>query len=34
MLAEYYQERGWEHGVVPAAKLAELEIDYQPAAAT
>ncbi|MGE3269796.1 MAG: aldehyde ferredoxin oxidoreductase family protein [Chloroflexota bacterium] len=34
MLSEYYKERGWEHGVVPAAKLAELEIDYTPAATT
>jgi aldehyde:ferredoxin oxidoreductase len=34
MLAEYYKERGWENGVVPASKLAELEIDYQPVATT
>ncbi len=26
MLEEYYQVRGWEQGVVPAAKLRELEI--------
>jgi aldehyde:ferredoxin oxidoreductase len=26
MLAEYYQERGWVNGVVPEAKLKELEI--------
>jgi aldehyde:ferredoxin oxidoreductase len=26
MLAEYYAERGWDEGVVPAAKLAELKI--------
>ncbi len=26
MLAEYYKERGWENGVVPEAKLKELEI--------
>ena len=26
MLAEYYQERGWVDGVVPEAKLKELEI--------
>jgi aldehyde:ferredoxin oxidoreductase len=31
MLAEYYQARGWVNGVVPAAKLQELEIDYQKA---
>ena len=30
MLAEYYKARGWENGVVPAAKLAELDIDYRP----
>jgi aldehyde:ferredoxin oxidoreductase len=34
MLAEYYKERGWENGVVPASKLAELEIDYTPVAST
>ena len=26
MLAEYYEKRGWENGVVPEAKLKELEI--------
>jgi len=26
MLADYYKARGWENGVVPAAKLKELEI--------
>jgi len=26
MLAEYYAARGWENGVVPQAKLKELEI--------
>ena len=26
MLAEYYDVRGWENGVVPEAKLRELEI--------
>jgi aldehyde:ferredoxin oxidoreductase len=26
MLAEYYAERGWQNGVVPAGKLKELEI--------
>ncbi len=26
MLAEYYEKRGWDNGVVPAAKLKELEI--------
>jgi aldehyde:ferredoxin oxidoreductase len=26
MLTEYYAERGWDEGVVPAAKLAELKI--------
>jgi aldehyde:ferredoxin oxidoreductase len=31
MLAEYYAARGWQNGVVPAAKLAELDIEYQPA---
>ena len=31
MLAEYYQARGWVNGVVPDAKLQELEIDYQKA---
>jgi aldehyde:ferredoxin oxidoreductase len=31
MLAEYYQARGWVNGVVPEAKLRELEIDYQQA---
>jgi aldehyde:ferredoxin oxidoreductase len=34
MLVEYYKERGWENGVVPASKLAELEIDYTPVATT
>jgi aldehyde:ferredoxin oxidoreductase len=33
MLAEYYQARGWVNGVVPEAKLRELEIDYQRAQA-
>ena len=27
MLEEYYAERGWVNGVVPEAKLRELEID-------
>jgi len=31
MLVEYYAARGWENGVVPAAKLAELGIEYTPA---
>lgn len=31
MLAEYYKERGWENGVVPEAKLVELDIEYRPA---
>jgi len=31
MLAEYYKERGWENGVVPEAKLKELDIEYRPA---
>ena len=26
MLADYYKARGWENGVVPDAKLKELEI--------
>ena len=26
MLTEYYAARGWENGVVPDAKLAELEV--------
>ena len=26
MLADYYQERGWDNGVVPEAKLKELAI--------
>ena len=26
MLAEYYEKRGWVNGVVPEAKLKELEI--------
>jgi aldehyde:ferredoxin oxidoreductase len=26
MLAEYYDARGWENGVVPESKLKELEI--------
>ena len=26
MLAEYYELRGWEEGVVPESKLRELEI--------
>ena len=26
MLAEYYEKRGWDNGVVPEAKLKELEI--------
>jgi aldehyde:ferredoxin oxidoreductase len=26
MLAEYYEERGWENGVAPESKLKELEI--------
>jgi aldehyde:ferredoxin oxidoreductase len=26
MLAEYYEKRGWENGVVPESKLKELEI--------
>ena len=26
MLADYYRERGWVDGVVPEAKLKELEI--------
>jgi hypothetical protein len=26
MLAEYYEARGWENGVVPEGKLKELEI--------
>ena len=26
MLAEYYEKRGWNNGVVPEAKLKELEI--------
>ena len=26
MLAEYYDKRGWVNGVVPEAKLKELEI--------
>ena len=30
MLAEYYVARGWQNGVVPAAKLQELGIEYQP----
>jgi aldehyde:ferredoxin oxidoreductase len=30
MLAEYYQVRGWEDGVVPAAKLEALGIEYKP----
>ena len=30
MLAEYYAARGWENGVVPEAKLAELDIEYRP----
>jgi aldehyde:ferredoxin oxidoreductase len=30
MLAEYYAARGWQNGVVPAAKLQELGIEYQP----
>ncbi len=30
MLAEYYAARGWENGVVPASKLAELDIEYRP----
>ena len=30
MLAEYYQARGWENGVVPASKLEELDIEYRP----
>jgi aldehyde:ferredoxin oxidoreductase len=29
MLEEYYRARGWENGVVPPAKLAALEIEYQ-----
>jgi len=32
MLAEYYTARGWENGVVPAAKLQELGIEYQQSA--
>jgi aldehyde:ferredoxin oxidoreductase len=28
MLAEYYAARGWQDGVVPAAKLVELGIEY------
>ena len=32
MLAEYYAARGWENGVVPAAKLQELGIEYQQTA--
>ena len=31
MLEEYYQARGWQNGVVPPAKLQELEIEYQRA---
>ncbi|MFN8522260.1 MAG: aldehyde ferredoxin oxidoreductase family protein [Chloroflexota bacterium] len=31
MLDEYYKARGWEDGVVPAAKLKELGIEYAPA---
>jgi aldehyde:ferredoxin oxidoreductase len=30
MLVEYYAARGWENGVVPAAKLQELDIEYRP----
>jgi aldehyde:ferredoxin oxidoreductase len=26
MLAEYYEERGWENGVAPESKLKQLEI--------
>jgi aldehyde:ferredoxin oxidoreductase len=26
MLADYYAARGWENGVVPEAKLQELEV--------
>ena len=26
MLEEYYRVRGWENGVVPDGKLAELEV--------
>lgn len=29
MLAEYYAARGCENGVVPASKLAELDIEYR-----
>jgi aldehyde:ferredoxin oxidoreductase len=30
MLAEYYKARGWANGVVPEAKLVELDIEYRP----
>ena len=30
MLAEYYKARGWKNGVVPVAKLEELDIEYKP----
>jgi aldehyde:ferredoxin oxidoreductase len=30
MLAEYYAARGWQDGVVPQAKLVELDIEYRP----
>ena len=30
MLEEYYAARGWENGVVPESKLAELDIEYRP----
>jgi aldehyde:ferredoxin oxidoreductase len=30
MLAEYYAARGWQNGVVPDSKLAELDIEYRP----
>jgi aldehyde:ferredoxin oxidoreductase len=30
MLVEYYAARGWENGVVPAAKLQALDIEYTP----
>jgi aldehyde:ferredoxin oxidoreductase len=29
MLEEYYRARGWEDGVVPEAKLVELDIEYR-----
>jgi aldehyde:ferredoxin oxidoreductase len=30
MLQEYYAARGWENGVVPSAKLQELDIESKP----